>query len=115
MCSPQPCSQKVRNWLVVVGFSLVRVMQAKMSYTKLLAKGFAQIEGTDYTDTFAPTAKMGTIRMLLQVAAHHDMLIRQLDVKTAYLNAPIDCAKCTSNHQMASREWMVTIIYWSGD
>ena len=58
---------------------------------RFVAKGFAQIEGTDYTDTFAPTAKMATIRMLVQFAAQHEMLVHQMDVKTAYLNAPIDC------------------------
>ena len=58
---------------------------------RFVAKGFAQVEGTDYTDTFAPTAKMDTIRMVVQIAAHDNMLIHQLDVKTAYLNAPIDC------------------------
>ena len=52
---------------------------------RFVAKGFAQIEGTDYTDTFAPTAKMDTIRMLIQIAAHNNMPIHQLDVKTAYL------------------------------
>ena len=58
---------------------------------RFVAKGFAQVEGTDFTDTFAPTAKITTIRMLLQYSVQNDMIIHQLDVKTAYLNAPIDC------------------------
>ena len=58
---------------------------------RFVAKGYAQVEGTDYTDTFSPTAKITTIRMLLQFAIQYGMSIHQLDVKTAYLNAPIQC------------------------
>ena len=47
--------------------------------------------GSDYFETFSPTAKMGSVRMLMQYAVQHDLLVHQLDVKTAYLNAPIDC------------------------
>ena len=58
---------------------------------RFVAKGFAQIEGVDFTETFSPTAKMTTIRMLIHIAAENRMYIHQLDVKTAYLNAPLDC------------------------
>ena len=58
---------------------------------RFVAKGFAQVAGIDYTDTFSPTAKMSTIRILMQFAAEHELSVHQLDVKTAYLNAPIDC------------------------
>ena len=34
---------------------------------------------------------MSSIRVLLQQAIQNDMLVHQMDVKTAYLNAPIDC------------------------
>ena len=56
-----------------------------------VAKGYSQVEGHDYFDTFAPTPKMATIRSIMQISAHNDLLIHQMDVKTAYLNAPIDC------------------------
>ena len=58
---------------------------------RFVARGFSQVEGTDYKDTYSPTAKMTTIRVLMQVAIENDMTVHQLDVKTAYLNAPIDC------------------------
>ena len=58
---------------------------------RFVAKGFSQVEGSDYTDTYSPTAKMETVRMLMQFAIENDMVVQQLDVKTAYLNAPIDC------------------------
>ena len=57
---------------------------------RYVAKGYSQIPGEDYTETFSPTAKMTSVRMALQVAVNEGMLIHQMDVKTAYLNAPID-------------------------
>ena len=58
---------------------------------RFVAKGYAQVEGLDYTDTYSPTANMTTVRMIMQFAAEYDLIVHQLDVKTAYLNAPIDC------------------------
>ena len=58
---------------------------------RYVAKGFSQVEGIDYKETFAPTANITSIRSLMQIAAQHDLILHQMDVKTAYLNAPIDC------------------------
>ena len=58
---------------------------------RYVAKGYSQIPDVDYQETFAPTARMSTVRMLLQRTVQDDMVIHQMDVKTAYLNAPIDC------------------------
>ena len=58
---------------------------------RYVAKGYAQVEGRDYFDTFAPTPKMTTIRSVMQISVQNDLVVHQMDVKTAYLNAPIDC------------------------
>jgi hypothetical protein len=57
---------------------------------RLVIKGFAQIKGVDYSETFAPTARMETLRIFLTICGSHDYLVRQLDVTTAYLNAKLD-------------------------
>ena len=58
---------------------------------RYVAQGFKQIHGSDYFETFAPTPKMSSVRMMMQMATELDLLVHQLDVKTAYLNAPLDC------------------------
>ena len=58
---------------------------------RFVARGYSQVAGMDYSDSFSPTAKMTTIRLLMQFAAEYGLTVHQLDVKTAYLNAPIDC------------------------
>ena len=57
---------------------------------RFVAKGFSQKRGIDYHETFSPTARMTSIRMLMQVSVQENLEIHQMDVKTAFLNAPID-------------------------
>lgn len=57
---------------------------------RLVAKGYSQVEGVDYSETFAPVAKFPSIRAILALAASEDMEIHQMDVKTAFLNGTLD-------------------------
>ncbi|KAK8618171.1 hypothetical protein V6N13_116039 [Hibiscus sabdariffa] len=57
---------------------------------RLVAKGFRQIHGVDYDETFSPIAMFKSIRILLATAAFHDYEIWQMDVKTAFLNGKLE-------------------------
>lgn len=51
---------------------------------RLVAKGYSQLAGVDYTETFAPVARMETARSMLAIAAQIELGLFQLDVKSAF-------------------------------
>ncbi|GKA95926.1 zinc finger, CCHC-type containing protein [Tanacetum coccineum] len=57
---------------------------------RLVIQGFRQKEGIDYFDTYALVARITTIRLLLALAAIHNLVIHQMDVKTTFLNGDLD-------------------------
>lgn len=58
---------------------------------RLVAKGYNQRPGFDFLEIFAPTVRMPTIRVVLALAALHDLHLRSVDVSNAYLNGEMDC------------------------
>ncbi|GJY63398.1 zinc finger, CCHC-type containing protein [Tanacetum coccineum] len=57
---------------------------------RLVIQGFRQKEGINFFDTYAHVARISTIRLLLALKAIHDLVIHQIDVKTAFLNGDLD-------------------------
>ncbi|SPC65344.1 uncharacterized protein UHOD_11058 [Ustilago sp. UG-2017b] len=56
---------------------------------RLVARGFTQREGLDYTEIFAPVAPIQAIRGVLAIAAVRDWEVDSIDVKQAYLNSSL--------------------------
>ena len=57
---------------------------------RLVIKGYKQREGLDYFDTYSPVTRISSIRMLIAIAAIHNLEIHQMDVKTTFLNGDLD-------------------------
>ncbi|GJX68415.1 retrovirus-related pol polyprotein from transposon TNT 1-94 [Tanacetum coccineum] len=53
---------------------------------RLVARGYHQEEGIDFEESFAPVARLDAIRIFLAYAAHMNMIVYQMDVKTTFLN-----------------------------
>ncbi|GJR89969.1 retrovirus-related pol polyprotein from transposon TNT 1-94 [Tanacetum coccineum] len=53
---------------------------------RLVARGYRQEEGIDFEESFAPVARLEAIRIFLTFTAHMNMVVYQMDVKTAFLN-----------------------------
>ncbi|MBW0543082.1 hypothetical protein O181_082797 [Austropuccinia psidii MF-1] len=57
---------------------------------RLCAQGFHQIEGLDYLKMFSPTRKISSLQLLISHAARYNYSFHQMDVKSAFLNAPLE-------------------------
>ncbi|CAL8992118.1 unnamed protein product [Prunus brigantina] len=57
---------------------------------RLVAQGYTQMEGIDFDETFAPVARLESVRLLLAIACHLKFKLYQMDVKTAFLNGVLN-------------------------
>jgi len=56
---------------------------------RLVARGFTQVEGVDYNETFAPMTKLTSLQTILTLANEHNLEVHQMDVKSTYLNGAL--------------------------
>nr|GEU36958.1 retrovirus-related Pol polyprotein from transposon TNT 1-94 [Tanacetum cinerariifolium] len=57
--------------------------------SRLVAKGYAQKEGVDFEESFAPVARLEAVRLFIAYAAHKSFTVYQMDVKTTFLYGPL--------------------------
>jgi Reverse transcriptase (RNA-dependent DNA polymerase) len=56
----------------------------------LVTKGFSQVYGIDYKETFAPVARLDSLRLLLNLTAIFDWEVHQFNIKTTYLHGDLE-------------------------
>ncbi len=92
------CLLRNKTWTLVKRIPGMHVLPSKYVFrvknggpkARLVALGCRQLYGVDYLETFAPVVKLTTIRVLLAIAAAHDLECEQMDVTTAFLNGDLD-------------------------
>ncbi|GJV81483.1 retrovirus-related pol polyprotein from transposon TNT 1-94 [Tanacetum coccineum] len=86
---PRPEGKNViaLKWLWKNKYDAENIMVRNKS--RLVAKGYKQEEGIDFEESFAPAARLEAVRMFIAFAAHMNITIFQMDVKTAFLNGPL--------------------------
>ena len=57
---------------------------------RLVAKRFTQKEDIDYKETFSPISTKDSFRIIMELVAHYELELHQMDVKTAFLNGNIE-------------------------
>ena len=55
----------------------------------LVAKGFSQVDGIDYTETFAPVSKINSIHLVISLSASYKSEFHQMDVKSSFLHGDL--------------------------
>nr|GEX99163.1 hypothetical protein [Tanacetum cinerariifolium] len=74
---------------LLLSVPITEVTSAQSSSTnkaRLVARGYRQEEGVDFKESFAPVARLEAIQIFLVYAAHKNMVVYQMDMKTAFLN-----------------------------
>ena len=69
---------------------------------RLVVRGFRQIEGLDYTEVYAPVARLEAIRIFLAYASYMKFTVYQMDVKTAFLYGKVKEEIYVINHRVLS-------------
>ena len=83
---PQPKDKNVIGTKWVFRNKLNEDRQIAKNKARLVCKGYAQVEGIDFDETFAPVAIMEAIRMFLSYACSRNIKFYQMDVKSTFLN-----------------------------
>ena len=85
----------LKNKLVVSSrwlYKVKKVVDGSVEKHKasFVARGFSQVEGIDYDETFPPVARYSSIKSMFSLLARMGWKIHQMDVKTTFLNGQIE-------------------------
>ncbi|GKD78825.1 retrovirus-related pol polyprotein from transposon TNT 1-94 [Tanacetum coccineum] len=82
-------NQKTSNLLSLKTVKHDKYDDVLKNNARLIAKGYHQEEGLDFKESFAPVARLEAIRIFLANATSKNMIVYQIDVKTAFLNGEL--------------------------
>jgi transposase InsO family protein len=105
---PRPRNSKVipTRWVFAIKQDAMGNIQRFKA--RVVAKGFKQIEGVDFNETYAPVCDQNTRRVLFAIAAQQKLHMHQIDVKTAFLNGDLtDITYCEPAPGYAGEKGMV--------
>ena len=88
-CVPQPMDQKPLTTKWVYKYKIGADGTIVKYKARMVARGFQQVEGVDYYETYAPVAKHPTYRILFTISTLLGWSTHQVDVVTAFLNSPL--------------------------
>ena len=100
MCDEIAALRSNRTWSLVPCHPLMNVVGSRWVYrikrrvdgsiegykARLVARGFTQQEGIDYSETFSPVIKQATVRLVFSIAVSRNWKIHQLDIHNVFLN-----------------------------
>ena len=86
---PLPSGRKLVRCRWVYRTKRAKDGQINRYKARIVAKGFQQVHGIDYDETFAPVVKMDSIRLALAIAATKGWEVHQMDVKNAFLHGDL--------------------------
>ncbi|KAK2402703.1 hypothetical protein QL285_052200 [Trifolium repens] len=87
--APRPTHKNIIGTKWVFRNKLNEQGEVVRNKARLVAQGYSQQEGIDFTETFAPVARLEAIRLLLSYAVNNGITLYQMDVKSAFLNGVI--------------------------
>jgi hypothetical protein len=87
---PRPKNKNVISTKWVFRNKLNEGGQVTRKKARLVCKGYAQIEGINFEETFSPVARMEAIRFLLAYACSKNVKVYQMDIKSAFLNGELE-------------------------
>jgi hypothetical protein len=87
---PRPKNKNVIDTKFVFRNKLNEDGQVTRNNARLVCKGYAQIEGIDFEETFSPISRMEAIRFLLAYACSKNVKVYQMEVKLDFLNGELE-------------------------
>jgi hypothetical protein len=87
---PRPADKNVIGYKWVFKNKMNEQRQIVRNKSRLVCKGYEQVEGQDFDETFALVARLEAIRIFLSYACHKKFKVYQMDVKSTFLNGDLE-------------------------